>query len=522
MTPAAFLTKYPSLLTKHGSQRAVALATGIPRTTMQDWLRNEKSILFSQQAPKPPIKVAAPKRGTKRFIFTSAQDNTAVHLPFLENLEAYAEHLGATLVVAGFTYNKRLYSNHETEGQVFAEEVVPYLSNRRMDIGPRLTFAGEMNTLPTAESPLSGFEAYTKERSGIFPHAKIQLSSIPTQKGLPAKQIMTTGAVTLPNYVQKKAGLKAEFHHVLGAVIVEIDSDGDHFCRHLIADEDDGSFQDLTAIVRGGKVTDGHRVEAIVWGDIHFEAMDQIVAQATVGFHEHTPDCMLDWLRPRIQVLHDTIDFRSRNHHNIKDAHFRLRMFHEGSESVENSLDGAAYYLTRARRPWCQGVVVKSNHDLALLRWLKEADWKNDPINTEFYLKAQLACVVAIREGDNDFDVFEWALKQSCPSLDVFRFLKEDESFLVANDIECGEHGHNGANGSRSTPTQFARMGRKSVTAHAHSPSILGGAYRVGTSSKLDLGYNKGLSSWSHTHCVVYPSGKRTLITMAGAKWCAE
>lgn len=519
MTPVAFINKYPALLAKHGSQRAVALATGIARTTMQDWLRNEKSILFSQQAPKPSIKVAVPKRGTKRFIFTSAQDNTAVHLPFLENLEAYSEHLGAELVIAGFTYAKRLYSNHEKEGQVFAEGVVPYLSNRRTEIGPNLMFCGEMNTLPTAVSPLTGFETYTREKWGIFPHAKVQLVSVPTMKHHMAKQIMTTGAVTMPNYVQKRAGIRAHFHHVFGAVLVEIDSDGDQFCRHLLGDKDDGSFQDLTTVVKDGVVTDGHRVEAINWGDIHVESLNKVVANATVGMNGMT-ECMLDWLRPKFQLFHDVSDFKVRNHHNTKDPHFRLKMFVNGTDSVEDEMQAVSAYLVSASRPWCQSVVVESNHDLALLKWLKEADWKLDPSNARFYLEAQLACVKAIEENNRTFCVLEWALKQHY-RLDNVDFLREDESFMVV-DIECGMHGHLGANGSRGAPKQFTRMGPKANTGHTHSPGIVDGIYTSGTCSNLDMGYNKGLSSWAHSHIVTYETGKRTIVTMQNGKFCAQ
>jgi hypothetical protein len=46
----------------------------------------------------------------------------------------------------------------------------------------------------------------------------VQLESIPTMKHSRAKQIMTTGTVTLPNYMRKKAGIKAMFHHMIGAV----------------------------------------------------------------------------------------------------------------------------------------------------------------------------------------------------------------------------------------------------------------------------------------------------------------
>lgn len=35
------------------------------------------------------------------------------------------------------------------------------------------------------------------------------------------------------------------------------------------------------------------------------------------------------------------------------------------------------------------------------------------------------------------------------------------------------------------------------------------------------MGYNKGPSSWSHSHVVTYPNGKRAVVTMRGTRWRA-
>ena len=89
------------------------------------------------------------------------------------------------------------------------------MTHDRFHIGNGLAFLGNMNTLPTAQKPLEGCEVYTGNRDGIFPHAKVQLVSIPTMKAEPAKIIMTTGAVTKRNYIQRRAGILAEFHHII-------------------------------------------------------------------------------------------------------------------------------------------------------------------------------------------------------------------------------------------------------------------------------------------------------------------
>jgi hypothetical protein len=103
------------------------------------------------------------------------------------------------------------------------------------------------------------------------------------------------------------------------------------------------------------------------------------------------------------------------------------------------------------------------------------------------------------------------------------QFLKEDQSYTIANDIECGMHGHLGANGARGNAVQFSRMGKRSNTAHTHSATIRDGSWVAGVSASLDMGYNSGLSSWSHSHIITMPSGKRQMITQqADGLWCAD
>jgi hypothetical protein len=44
----------------------------------------------------------------------------------------------------------------------------------------------------------------------------------------------------------------------------------------------------------------------------------------------------------------------------------------------------------------------------------------------------------------------------------------------------------------------------------------------AGTSSKLDVGYNTGPSSWTHSHIVTYENGKRAVITLYAGSWRAK
>jgi hypothetical protein len=510
------------LYTIHGGERAAARHLGVPRTSLQAQYYRLKASRFQSRYSAAPLEYVATDE-VQYFILSGAQDMTKVHTPFLMNLEAYAKKLRGTLMISGFTYSKRLFEEHDKIVSWYDPAIVPYLMQQRVNIGPGLTFCGEMNTLPTAVQPLSGFESYTRDRWGIFPHPKVHLRSIPTAKADDVKMILTTGSVTLPNYVQKKAGIKAEFTHEVGAVIVELMPNGTFFVRHLLADED-GSFYDLNKLVANGKVVEVQdHIEGVTWGDVHREKFDPVISGAIWGTDQPPAfEPMLDFLKPRHQFLHDVIDFTPRNHHNIKDPHFIYKMHVQGSESVEETLRDTASFVQAVLRPGTKTVIVESNHDLALLRWLKSADYREDPVNARFFLKMQNRIYDAIFEGDDKFQPLPWVLKEMADLEDVV-FLSEDDSFIIAGGIECGMHGHNGSGGRPGTATQFSKMGKRSNTAHTHSAAIWDGAYVAGVSGDLDMGYNKGLSPWSHSHVLTYVNGKRTILTQhRDGVYCAE
>lgn len=461
--------------------------------------------------------------GGKRFVFTSAQNNTFVHDRFFRNLQAYCIDHDAQLVVGKFRYNKSGFQNLQSGADSdlwYDSKLHPYFITESCVLEETINgtvWCGELDILPTAAMPLSGLDSYTMTACSIVPHAKVQLKSVPVLKGDPIKMMYTTGACTQRNYIQRKAGQKAEFHHVFGALVVEIDENGDDFCRQLIADSS-GDFYDLTNHYVDGECVDTEAtVEAINWGDMHAELLDQTVARVSFS----GKDCMLDVLKPQFQFVHDLTDFRARNHHNIKNPHFLAEMHYSGSGRVLDGMVDAALLLDVLKRDFCTTVVVESNHDQAFKRWLSEADIRHDPENAEYFHRANAEVFKNIRLGNKDFHVFEWAIRSCIDDLGNIIFLGEDDSFLIGgpNGIECGMHGHRGPNGARGNPNTLRNLGRKCNSGHTHTACIIDGIYTAGISCKMDMGYNKGPSSWSQSHIVTYKNGKRSIVTIKNGKW---
>lgn len=492
---------------KTGSLSQASKLTGIPRSTI--WSRIKKLNLTKPlvSGSVDPLTHESRLDGKSRVYFlTSAQNNTVVHPQLWANMLVYAEEKSAEIHVSRYSYNQNgFYRPKEFEGLWYDSVIAPYASDSRLEIGTGLMWCGEMNTLPTASRPLSGFETYTGTNSAIFPHAKIAMQSIPTAKYSPPKFNYTTGTVTLRNYIQKRAGFVAEHHHCYGFLIVEVAANGSWKVRQVNA-TDDGNFQDLDVVVKNGQLTKGNRVASITWGDIHCGSFGKETFDTFWG-----TGGLIDQLKPKYQVIHDLFDGRSVNHHDYKNCHNLFKANRSLANDVEQEVIDCAVLLNNIRRNFCQTVIVDSNHDNRLERWLREGDYRKDHYNALYFLKLQYAKYSAIEEEDEDFNLFEYAINQASEDTGSDTFLYTDASFKIAG-IEHGMHGHLGPNGSRGTYRALSKVAEKANIAHSHSAQIVDGLYVAGV-CQLDHGYNKGPSSWSISHIITYPNGKRTIVT---------
>lgn len=510
---------------------ATARELGLARATVQEHLRgiNTKPMHGGQDERTEAVELANPPVGRiRRFILTSAQNNTKVHAPTWLSLRTLAKHYDAAIMVGTYSYNTNAFGKlavkagkkQDYQDELwFDERIREFVVDSRVELGNGLVWCGEMNILPTAVNPLEGLETYSHRKSAIFPHAKLAMRSIAAMQGEGTKLNFTTGTVTQHNYIQKRAGLIAEHHHSYGAVLVEVNSDGNWWVRQLQAD-DHGKIQDLNVVADGSEIKLQQRVEAITWGDLHATCVDQPTLEASID--------MLDELRPKFQFLHDIMEGASINRHerNHKVNINKFSNWLRGLHRVDAELRKTQCVLESYLRDWCQTIVPDSNHDGWWLKsWLQDFDYKVDPGNAELFLKLQSFFYAEVRAGKMPKDVnITWrAFAEMDPSFAMkINFLLPDESFTICGKkIECGMHGHLGPSGSRGTPSNLSKIGRRANTAHTHSAGIWDGLYVAGTSSALKWNYNYGPSNWSHSHVVTYQNGKRAIVTMYKGQWRA-
>ena len=535
LTPEELLEKLP----EYDSQRQMARALSIPESTLRRKLGHARRARKTEPLPDHAFKPTEEQMpdthvgndgvktedlssdtGISRYIFTSAQNNTAVHQGFFNNLKAFTDFLGARLVVSFNIYDKAGYRGPVVKGERqrlrrelwWDKAVQPYVVNHRLKLAKRIAFCGELDILATAKRPLSGMESYCRRSSILVPHNRFQFHCVEARSQHMPKEMHTTGACTTRNFIQRKTGQLAAFHHILGALLVEVDNATGYFHVHHLNADDDGSFYWIDKRIADEKVyhnNDG--IEALVLGDIHHEKLDSRESRIAGK--------ILGILEPKHVLIHDLIDFRSRNHHNRDNPLFRVSV---ANVKVEEELQRAANWLANLyrRSPRSAYHVVRSNHDEALDRWIREADWKKDPVNAAFYLELAHQAVVNAQAGLR-FNSLEWAIEREFMNgshLLPINFLRSDESLEIAG-VECGIHGHIGPSGARGNPRGYSKLGFKTFTAHLHTPSIVDGCYTVGVLGKLDMDYNRGPSKWMHAHGIVYPNGKRAFLFSKNGHW---
>lgn len=442
----------------------------------------------------------------KKFIISWAQQETDIHEQFLTNIEAYADYINAEVLIIAGRYKSPIsleaskqQEKKDKDKSHWHPRLIPYLIASRQDIHEHLTVLGDLKIQPTASTPLSGLNGLTALESCIIGHPRVHLKSLPVLDSYPNKLLWTTGAVTLENYSDTKAGKKGSFHHTLGFIVVELDEDIFHV-RQVQCDED-GNFYDLMHYVDKG-YTNGYDLDcpAIVFGDLHLGNQHEENLNQSLK--------LADYLSCDKIILHDVMENYAISHHELKNPVVLAQRELDGSWELQGEIDYMIKWFNEHEE--YDFVSVMSNHTAFIDRWILNNDWRKSP-NKAKYL--ELASIVV--NGKAPKGLVPYILDNKTKNVESLSY---NDSYRIG-DWELGLHGDIGNNGSRGGVVQFKNLNTKTITGHSHSPCREDGALVVGTLTKLRLGYNIGLSSWLASNVVIYPNYKASHINIINGKF---
>lgn len=439
-----------------------------------------------------------------KFIVTSALNNRGIDTKFLNCLERYADVIKAKLIVIPVRY----IMNMEGEDIWYPEEIKKYIQSNNLEIeGAKCKILGGLRISATAENPLSGIDPMSKGKSLIIGHPQVQMKTLPVLEG-DAPILWTTGTVSENIYSDTKLGYKAAFNHSMSAILVDF-ADGNLHIRNL--NFDGTGFNDLEYRVTE-KMIRKESVEVLVTGDEHAIFADHDVMNCTYL----SEDSIVNSLKPKFIVRHDVLDSNSISHHDRNNFIAQYKKHINGSSSLSEELQKTLEYILKTTPEFSKNIIVSSNHNDHLTRWLNECDPKKDPENAILYHEIMYLVLNEIEKGREHIDPFQIWLEKNC-DMDMIFTERESIKFF---DIEVGLHGDRGSNGAKGTRASFSKLPEKCIIGHSHSPGWEKGCVQVGTSSKLDMSYTKGSpSSWRHCHCVIHKNGKRQVIFITNGKW---
>lgn len=455
----------------------------------------------------------AVRNGANRFVITAATNNTPVDANAFRALKNLCKDRGAHLIVIPIHYkNITLYTQNSQNDKYWTAAVAPYLIDQSICIGPKIWVRGDIKIQATAADPLSGMAPLAGDKWAIFGHSQLSLEPIPTpQEQLPGR-MYTTGCITRKNYSQTKAGAKAAFHHVIGALLVE--TQGKHcFIRQLNADHK-GHIHDITDCYTPHVHYTKQKALSLTTGDEHVKWMTANVLTATYT----DDDSIVKVTKPGTLVRHDVLDGYAGSHHHENHYTTQYKKWFLGDANYRRELDQVVQHInTTTPTEWeCMNLLVRSNHHEHLDSWLERADDRTDHENADIICELRNAQRQAIRAGD-EYDAFRLYLE---PRLEVPAEFSSPNKPYMMGGVDFSQHGHRGSGGSRGSARGFANTTHKATIGHTHSARIVKSVYQVGKSCD-NLEYEEGLSAHTHTHSLQYDNGKRTLLDILGVSWRA-
>lgn len=388
-------------------------------------------------------------------------------------------------------------TGHMKLGQKQPGNYDPIMTGYRSAIHTDVTFnqnlrAVDLKKNPQLLRPLTGVDSYARRQSVIVAHPRQHKEFVATGNSSHPHSMESTGVINFPGYQDNNIGRVARDRHVQGGIVVEID--GPRFFTRKVRFDAKGGYYDLDGYTLKGKTVRGHRIEALVIGDLHVGHHCPMLMRALYE--------IIAVLRPRRIFFHDAFDGLSVSPH-LTDYDRARRASWAESILSEAALNREVMREVRKHAPSdCELVWVESNHNNFLQRWLKSGAYMKDPVN--FAIAHQLM-----------LDMF--ADKNPLERLingegHLATLLGPNDDYFVAG-WQCANHGHRGVNGTKGSRATLKKSAVKSITGHTHTDFSEDDLEGVGCWTKLDHGYNVGSSTWIRTLAVIQPDGSVQKIT---------
>lgn len=460
----------------------------------------EKFFTFTELKKTYSINLPKIKINKKVLVISSILPNSEVNEQFVSAMELYCKENDAQLLLvpirgvrSEFTFNKHVSDRY---GKYFCTEAI-FNSNLRL-INTGIT--------PNNKNPIKSIkELGHKNYSIIAASTKQCMEMIPSIHKYKTHLVYLTGTCSNIIYKNNITGHINNDNNKLGAIIVEIQDDKIFYIRNI--EWINNYFVDLNKSYYSNKIKKIN-AEAIVAGDMHLSG-DEDIKSLNLLKQE------IKFLNCKKLFIHDFCSHNSINHHE-KDNWISQVM----SNKMFKNLEEEHKYTATIFNEWAKNIkhvhfyIVKSNHDCWLDKYLSSSNtWIKDPNNS-------LYCHKLCGYKLNNLYPFEHAIRKYLDKNILITFL--DRQSIKICGIELSLHGDIGNNGGQASLKSLELSAGNCVIGHSHQPKIGFHGMQVGTNTKLDLGYNKGGSSWHNGNVSIYKDGHKQMLLGINYKICLK
>lgn len=433
----------------------------------------------------------------KRYVLSAIIPGQKVNESFMQSIFTYCEKKNAELlllVMRGVkkddSFSKEVYEKYS---KYFVTEIVLNENLKVMDF----------LLLPQQIVSLTGLDRIARSDSVIVAHTKQEMISIPNRINKYPHLMYSTGCVTFSNYSDDRIGKIATQDHVQGGCIIEIVDKKKFHVKNFQCDKDNGFAVDGEYF----KLNKINKINTdIVLGDLH------IGAECPIAI-ENSKKMIKEYNCKKV-YLNDLFDARSVNHHEDNDIYAQYTRPIQ-QQSLQQELDYLGNFLINFSEGLhkVEFIVVASNHDYFVSRWLTEGRFVFDSPNNA-KLGAEL--FVHLLDGENPIEYYLRS-RGYLRNINIhFATLNEELTSYGYSIL----HGHKGVNSPRGSVRSFDKCYDKNVTAHSHSPKRFRNSCVCGTNSLLDPPYIAGTgSSWVHSNVLINANSTDQIVHIINGKW---
>lgn len=446
--------------------------------------------------------------GRKTFFITTAVADSPAHDGFLKSIDTFSRAHGAAICIMPCESVTNSFENQSgVFSHVFNDTDKYIMISDNVNLNDNLYLAS-IQVSAKQIKPITGL-ARVGSRDGSYivasPKQFLEYVSSGHVEGK-THAVMTTGACTEPRYysdvfVSKRLSYIADHDHVIGGIIVDVINDREFHFRHVEADNS-GAFVDLGKRYTPNGIEEYKEVSATL--EIHTGQTDLVLLDRFIS--------NMGNLNVKNVYLHDVFDAFSINHHIENSTFAKAKRSEDDVDSLKDELIKCGKMIEKIAHSTPGTVyIVKSNHDEFLDRYMESGRYAYDPVN----LKTVFEIGSGMFEGG---DFLEYAISKYMTIPDNVVFLSRKDSMKVGNR-EMAAHGDLGQNGGPAGLNGIEKVYGECLIGHAHSPAIQRGVFRMGTMTKLDMGYNRGPSTWVNGFGLAYENGKAQLVNFINGEF---